>query len=62
MQVNYVQNDNVMLENKVKELKGTVNSLLQSRENFVIAYEVIVCDWGFYCWLIVIVDVYYMLC
>ncbi|XP_058777218.1 uncharacterized protein LOC131651575 isoform X2 [Vicia villosa] len=37
--VNYIQNDNVMLENKVKELKGTVNSLLQSRENFVIAYE-----------------------
>ncbi|CAK8536875.1 unnamed protein product [Lathyrus sativus] len=37
--VNYIQNDNVMLENKVKELKGTLNSLLQSRENFVIAYE-----------------------
>lgn len=37
--VNYVQNDNVMLENKQKELKGTLNSLLQSRENFVIAYE-----------------------
>ncbi|KAL5100388.1 hypothetical protein RYX36_004715 [Vicia faba] len=37
--VNFVQNDNVMLENKVNELKGTLNSLLQSRENFVIAYE-----------------------
>ncbi|RHN55215.1 hypothetical protein MtrunA17_Chr5g0415301 [Medicago truncatula] len=37
--VNYVQNDNMMLENKQKELKGTLNSLLQSRENFVIAYE-----------------------
>ncbi|KAK2374909.1 hypothetical protein P8452_47363 [Trifolium repens] len=37
--VNYVQNDNVMLENKLKELKETLNSLLQSRENFVVAYE-----------------------
>jgi len=52
--VNYVQNDNVMLENKQKELKGTLNSLLQSRENFVIAYEVIMCDCRFYCFLIVI--------
>jgi hypothetical protein len=42
--VNYVQNDNVMVENKLKELKETLNSLLQSRENFVVAYEVIVCD------------------
>jgi hypothetical protein len=41
--VNYVQNDYVMLENKLKELKETLNSLLQSRENFVVAYEVIVC-------------------
>lgn len=54
MQVNYLQNDNVLLENKQKELKGTLNSLLQSRENFVHAYEVIVCDWRFYYLLIVI--------
>ncbi|KAJ1423556.1 hypothetical protein SESBI_12176 [Sesbania bispinosa] len=37
--VNYLQNDNVLLENKQKELKGTLTSLLQSRENFVYAYE-----------------------
>ncbi|XP_073221077.1 uncharacterized protein [Cicer arietinum] len=39
IKVNYLQNDNVLLENKQKELKGTLNSLLQSRENFVTAYE-----------------------
>ncbi|QHO11725.1 Transmembrane protein, putative [Arachis hypogaea] len=38
-QVNYLQNDNAMLESKHKELKGTLNSVLQSRENFVHAYE-----------------------
>lgn len=48
MQVIYLENDNVLLENKQKELKGTLNNLLQSRENFVNAYEVIVCDWCFY--------------
>ncbi|KAL2349329.1 hypothetical protein Fmac_003329 [Flemingia macrophylla] len=36
---NYLENDNVLLENKQKELKGTLNNLLQSRENFVLAYE-----------------------
>jgi len=41
MQVNYLENDNVLLENKQKELKGTLNNLLQSRESFVHAYEVI---------------------
>lgn len=40
-QVNYLENDNVLLENKQKELKGTMNNLLQSRESFVHAYEVI---------------------
>ncbi|KAG5059349.1 hypothetical protein JHK87_000378 [Glycine soja] len=35
----YLENDNVLLENKQKELKGTLNNLLQSRENFVNAYE-----------------------
>lgn len=55
MQVNYIQNDNARLENKVTELKGTLNSLLQSRENFVIAYEVIVCDFvGWFLLLMVI--------
>ncbi|XP_020218145.1 paramyosin [Cajanus cajan] len=37
--VNYLENDNVLLESKQKELKGTLNNLLQSRENFVLAYE-----------------------
>ncbi|MED6154870.1 hypothetical protein PIB30_000372 [Stylosanthes scabra] len=37
--VNCLKNDNAMLENKNKELKGTLNSVLQSRENFVHAYE-----------------------
>lgn len=32
-----------MLENKQKELKGTIQSLLQSRDTFVNAYEVRVC-------------------
>lgn len=29
-----------MLENRQKELKGTIHNLLQSRENFVNAYQV----------------------
>ncbi|KAG4936522.1 hypothetical protein JHK85_051441 [Glycine max] len=37
----YLENDNVLLENKQKELKGTLNNLLQSRQNFVNAYEVV---------------------
>ncbi|WVZ13322.1 hypothetical protein V8G54_017852 [Vigna mungo] len=37
--VSYLENDNVLLENKQKELKGTLNNLLQSRESFVHAYE-----------------------
>ena len=45
MQVNYLHNDNAILESKHKELKGTLNSVLQSRENFVHAYEVILYDW-----------------
>lgn len=39
-QVNCLQDDNALLENKQKELKGTIQSLLQSRESFVNAYEV----------------------
>ncbi|XP_041013698.1 golgin IMH1 isoform X2 [Juglans microcarpa x Juglans regia] len=38
-QVSYLQNDNTLLENKQKELKGTIQSLLQSREVFINAYE-----------------------
>ncbi|XP_057494180.1 uncharacterized protein LOC130779530 [Actinidia eriantha] len=37
--VSYLQSDNALLENKQKELKGTITSLLQSRENFVKVYE-----------------------
>ncbi|KDP21259.1 hypothetical protein JCGZ_21730 [Jatropha curcas] len=37
--VNYLQNDNALLENRQKELQGTIQTLLQSRENFVNAYE-----------------------
>ncbi len=40
LQVNYLQNDNALLENKQKELKGTIQILLQSKESFVNAYEV----------------------
>lgn len=42
VQVSYLQNDNNLLENKQKELKGTIQSLLQSREIFINAYEVCV--------------------
>ncbi|KAF7124067.1 hypothetical protein RHSIM_Rhsim12G0127800 [Rhododendron simsii] len=37
--VSYLENDNAMLENKQKELKGTIASLLQARESFVKVYE-----------------------
>lgn len=37
--VSYLQNDNAVLENKQKELKGTINGLLQSRDDFVNAYQ-----------------------
>ncbi|BFG16569.1 hypothetical protein CerSpe_028430 [Prunus speciosa] len=40
----YLQNDNSMLENKQKELKGTIQSLLQSRDTFVNAYEESTCE------------------
>lgn len=40
LQVSYLQSDNSMLENRQKELKGTIHNLLQSRENFVNAYQV----------------------
>ncbi|KAL7164019.1 hypothetical protein ACSBR2_040012 [Camellia fascicularis] len=39
MTVSYLQSDNALLENKQKELKGTINNLLQSRESFVKVYE-----------------------
>ncbi|KAJ7943553.1 golgin IMH1 isoform X1 [Quillaja saponaria] len=42
--VSYLQNDNTLLENKQKELNGTVHNLLQSRESFVNAYEESTCE------------------
>ncbi|KAA8533057.1 hypothetical protein F0562_033410 [Nyssa sinensis] len=42
--VTYLQSDNVLLENKQKELKGTINRLLQSREDFIKVYEVSTCE------------------
>ncbi|OMO57247.1 hypothetical protein CCACVL1_25882 [Corchorus capsularis] len=42
--VNYLQNDNVLLENKQKELQGTIQSLLQSKESFVNAYQESTCE------------------
>ncbi|KAF9607375.1 hypothetical protein IFM89_034141 [Coptis chinensis] len=37
--VKYLENDNFLLENKQKELKGTIDSLLQSRETFISLYQ-----------------------
>ncbi|KAI4328342.1 hypothetical protein L6164_020701 [Bauhinia variegata] len=37
--VNYLLNDNALLESKQKELKGTIDGLLQSRDNFMHVYE-----------------------
>ncbi|CAN6727287.1 unnamed protein product [Malus baccata var. baccata] len=43
-EVSYLQSDNSMLENRQKELKGTIHNLLQSRENFVNAYQESTCE------------------
>ena len=40
LQVNYLQNENNLLENKQKELKETIQNLIQSKECFMNAYEV----------------------
>lgn len=40
LQVSYLQNDNALLENKQKEVKGTINGLLQSRDDLISAYQV----------------------
>ncbi|XP_021908775.1 hyaluronan mediated motility receptor [Carica papaya] len=42
--VTYLQNDNELLENKQKELKGTIHGLLQSRDSFLNAYEESTCE------------------
>ncbi|PRQ41271.1 hypothetical protein RchiOBHm_Chr4g0445111 [Rosa chinensis] len=43
-EVSYLQDDNSLLENKQKELKATIHSLLQSKETFVNAYEESTCE------------------
>ncbi|KAK6252624.1 hypothetical protein QUC31_014344 [Theobroma cacao] len=42
--VSYLHNDNALLENKQKELQGTIQSLLQSRDSFVNAYQESTCE------------------
>ncbi|KAK5833684.1 hypothetical protein PVK06_017537 [Gossypium arboreum] len=37
--VSYLQNDNALLENKQKALQGIIQSLLQSRDSFINAYQ-----------------------
>lgn len=37
--MNYLQNDNALLENKQKELKETIQNLVLSKELFVNAYD-----------------------
>ncbi|MBA0692717.1 hypothetical protein Goari_010254, partial [Gossypium aridum] len=37
--VSYLQNDNALLENKQKEFQGIIQSLLQSRDSFINAYQ-----------------------
>ncbi|XP_019053363.1 PREDICTED: ELKS/Rab6-interacting/CAST family member 1 isoform X3 [Nelumbo nucifera] len=39
-----LQDDNALLENKQRDLKGTIDSLLQSRESFVSIYEDSTCE------------------
>ncbi|GKV22763.1 hypothetical protein SLEP1_g32593 [Rubroshorea leprosula] len=38
-EASYLQNDNALLENKQKEMKGTTNGLLQSRDDLINAYQ-----------------------
>ncbi|XVF84836.1 hypothetical protein PTKIN_Ptkin17bG0071700 [Pterospermum kingtungense] len=42
--VSYLQNDNALLENKQKELQGTIHGLLQSRDSFINAYQESTCE------------------
>ncbi|CAH9095300.1 unnamed protein product [Cuscuta europaea] len=40
----WLQNDNDLLESQLKELKGTINSILESRNSFIKAYEGSTCE------------------
>ncbi|RZC58747.1 hypothetical protein C5167_006050, partial [Papaver somniferum] len=44
IQVQYLQNENVLLDNKQKELKATIDCLLQSRDSFLSLYEDSTCE------------------
>nr|GME17955.1 cingulin isoform X5 [Ipomoea batatas] len=43
-EVRCLQNDNDLLEIQQKELQGTINSILESRESFIKAYEDSTCE------------------
>ncbi|XP_026443671.1 mitotic spindle assembly checkpoint protein MAD1-like [Papaver somniferum] len=43
-QVQYLQNENVLLDNRQKELKATIDCLLQSRDSFLSLYEDSTCE------------------
>ncbi|KAI3970585.1 hypothetical protein MKX01_024232 [Papaver californicum] len=43
-QVQYLENENVLLDNKQKELKATIDCLLQSRDSFSSLYEDSTCE------------------
>ncbi|KAJ9554379.1 hypothetical protein OSB04_018424, partial [Centaurea solstitialis] len=42
--VHFLEDENYLLEGKHKELKETINSILQSKEGFVNAYQESVCE------------------
>ncbi|VFQ63126.1 unnamed protein product [Cuscuta campestris] len=42
--VRCLQNDNDLLESQQKELKGTINNILESSESFIQAYEDSTCE------------------
>ncbi|KAI3941257.1 hypothetical protein MKX01_029831 [Papaver californicum] len=43
-QVQYLENENVLLDNKQKELKATIDCLFQSRDSFLSLYEDSTCE------------------
>lgn len=40
LQIGHLHDENLLLENKQKELNATIQSLVQSRDDFIHAYEV----------------------
>ncbi|PKI69264.1 hypothetical protein CRG98_010337 [Punica granatum] len=43
-QIGHLQDENVLLENKQKELNATIQGLVQSRDDFIYAYEESTCE------------------